>query len=347
MITAQPSETRQLNTLAINALCPALYQPKSTSELQDIIRGLREPFYLLGEGSNTLFTEDKAPILIKPMLMGKSVKYEGDNVYITVGCGENWHKLVTYCLEQGFYGIENLALIPGSVGAAPVQNIGAYGVELSNVLYSVNWFDFSSLTVKPMSAAQCQLAYRDSIFKHALQGKGVITSVTLKLSKQFTPITSYSGLSDLPAKVTPQQVYQRVIAIRQSKLPNPMEIPNAGSFFKNPIVANACFTKLIKRYPEMPNYPAGSGLKKLAAGWLIEQAGLKGIRLGEAGVHQHQALVLINLGNATGRDIIGLANHIRQAVLRKFDVLLEPEVRFVDHLGLTNILNVSQACPNP
>lgn len=346
MIPAQSSETRQLNTLAINAKCPALYLPESIADLKQIIRDLDEPFYLLGEGSNTLFTEDQTPVLIKPKLMGKSIRHDGDNVFITVGCGENWHELVTFCKDQGYHGLENLALIPGSVGAAPVQNIGAYGVELSDVLYSVQWFDFTTFDVKEMAAAECQLAYRDSIFKRQLKGKGAITAVTLKLSTQFVAKLGYAGLNQLPADVSAEQVYQQVIAIRQSKLPNPDDIPNAGSFFKNPIVSHSVFEQLIQLNPNMPSYPAASGFKKLAAGWLIDQAGFKGIRFGEAGVHQQQALVLVNLGQAKGKDIIALANKIRTEVHKKFNVLLEPEVRFVDQHGLTDIDKASQTCLN-
>lgn len=342
MITAQPSETRQLNTLAINAKCPALYQPASVADLKRIISEINVPFYLLGEGSNTLFTEANTPVLIQPAFKGRTICIDGSDVYITVGSGENWHELVTYCKDNGYYGIENLALIPGSVGAAPVQNIGAYGVELSDVLHSVEWLDFNSLEVKTMSAAQCRLAYRDSIFKHELKGKGAITTVTLVLSTKFQAKLSYSGLNDLPPGVTAEQVYHRVIAIRESKLPNPRDIPNAGSFFKNPIVSTSLFAQLIQRYPNMPNYTAGEHYKKLAAGWLIEQAGYKGFKLGNAGVHEHQALVLINLGDATGKDIITLANTIRKAVNEKFQVLLEPEVRFVDHQGVTDIDKASR-----
>ncbi|WP_241242139.1 UDP-N-acetylmuramate dehydrogenase [Thalassotalea sp. G2M2-11] len=329
----------QYNSFAIAAYCPHYYAPSSIEQLNDIFPLPDQSFYILGEGSNTLFVESTTPTIIQPNFTGISVKEAAHQVELTVKSGENWHQLVEFCLARGYHGIENLALIPGSVGAAPVQNIGAYGVELADVVKSVQWYEFAKQKLHTLSKAQCQFAYRDSIFKHQYYGKGLIVSVTLTLSKQWGPNLSYQGLEALGLQATAEQVFNQVVQLRQAKLPDPKILPNAGSFFKNPIVELDVFHKLQQVYPNMPSYPQEDNQVKLAAGWLIEQSGLKGYRQGEAGVHKQQALVLVNHGQATGKDIYQLAQYVQQQVAQKFDIWLEPEVRLLDDKGLMPLVH--------
>jgi len=327
----------QHNTFALPAISPAFYAPNSIAELDELTAELKKPFYILGEGSNTLFVEPLAPIIIKPNFTGITVEDHEDEVLLTVQSGENWHQLVMFCLENGYHGLENLALIPGSVGAAPVQNIGAYGVELADVVEQVRWYDFATRQVKLLTNQQCQFSYRNSIFKQTLSGKGLIIAVTLRLTKQWQPKLTYRGLDTLAKDVSAKEVVQQVIAIRQTKLPDPDKIPNAGSFFKNPMVSADEFSKLKSIYSDIPAYPQNDGRIKLAAGWLIEQAGLKGFRVGDVGVHKHQALVLVNYGSNRGQDIIKLAQLVQAKVEDKFQVTLQPEVRLLTELGLTTL----------
>jgi len=327
----------QHNTFALPAISPAFYAPNSIAELDELTAELKKPFYILGEGSNTLFVEPLAPIIIKPNFTGITVEDHEDEVLLTVQSGENWHQLVMFCLENGYHGLENLALIPGSVGAAPVQNIGAYGVELADAVEQVMWYDFATRQVKLLTNQQCQFSYRNSIFKQTLSGKGLIIAVTLRLTKQWQPVLTYRGLDKLPKDVSAKEVFQQVIAIRQAKLPDPNKIPNAGSFFKNPIVSADQFSKLKSVYIDIPAYAQSDGRIKLAAGWLIEQAGLKGFRVGDVGVHEHQALVIVNYGSERGRDLVELAQLIQTKVHEKFKVRLQPEVRLLTQLGLTTL----------
>ncbi|WP_448569559.1 UDP-N-acetylmuramate dehydrogenase [Thalassotalea ganghwensis] len=324
---------KHLNSFGYDAVAPTIYFPKSVDDLKLLVSQLPANFYILGEGSNTLFTEDTAPCIIKPEFNGISVE-EDDHTYIlSVGCSENWHQLVSYCIQQGYRGLENLALIPGSVGAAPIQNIGAYGVEIADVLDSVTWFSFDDLQTKTLTNQECQFAYRDSIFKHQLKDKGIIVEVKIKLSKAWHAKKTYAGLDQLPEDVSAEQIFNQVIKIRSAKLPDPKVIPNAGSFFKNPVVEQAQFQILHQQYPDMPFYPQSSGQVKLAAGWLIEQAGFKGLVKNGVGVHDKQALVLVNHGSDNGYAIFLLAQEISQQVFRLFNVRLTPEVRMVDHSG--------------
>jgi len=327
----------QYNTFAIPAISPAFYTPSSIADLDELTVELKKPFYILGEGSNTLFVDHFSPIIIKPSFTGIRVEDKEHEVLLTVQSGENWHQLVMFCLENGYHGLENLALIPGSVGAAPVQNIGAYGVELADTVEHVTWYDFSTKQVSTLTNQQCQFSYRNSIFKQSLSDTGLIVAVTLRLSKQWQPKLTYRGLDTLAKGVSAKEVVQQVIAIRQAKLPDPVKIPNAGSFFKNPIVSAEQFNNLKSIYCDIPAYPQDDGKIKLAAGWLIEQAGLKGFRAGDVGVHKHQALVLVNFGSECGQDIIELAQLVQAKVQEKFQVILEPEVRLLTELGLTTL----------
>ncbi|MGJ8694562.1 MAG: UDP-N-acetylmuramate dehydrogenase [Thalassotalea sp.] len=297
-------------------------------------------FYLLGEGSNTLFVEPCVQCIIKSAIKGISFQETEQDYIVEAGAGENWHQLVETCLARGIYGFENLALIPGSVGAAPVQNIGAYGVELAKFCHQVYWYDFDSQVIEVLSNQQCQFSYRESIFKKKLKNKGMITKVSFKLPKTWQPELSYQGLADLPLPVTAQAIFEQVIAIRTSKLPDPKQLPNAGSFFKNPIVAENKFQTLLKQYQKIPAYRQADNQFKLAAGWLIEQAGLKGHTLGKVSVHQHQALVIVNHDGGNGQDIVALAKLIQNKVMETFEIMLEPEVRFVNALGECNAVEV-------
>ena len=324
---------KSLNSFGYDAITPTIYFPQSIDELKQLAAHLPEHFYVLGEGSNTLFTEQIAPCIIKPEFHGITVDEDKTHYVITAGCNENWHQLVSFCNQNGYWGLENLALIPGSVGAAPIQNIGAYGVEIADVLESVTWFSFEDLQTQTLTKNQCQFGYRDSIFKNQLKDKGIIVEVKLKLTKQWQANKRYAGLNQLPDDVSADEIYHQVIKIRSEKLPDPKVIPNAGSFFKNPLVNSQEFVKLQKHYPDMPHYPQPSGKVKLAAGWLIEQAGYKGIARNGVGVHDKQALVLVNHGSESGQAILELANEIRQQVFAKFHVSLTPEVRMVDRSG--------------
>ncbi|GAA6205139.1 MULTISPECIES: UDP-N-acetylmuramate dehydrogenase [Thalassotalea] len=331
------------NSFAFPAICPAFYQPHSLSELDAILEELTSPFYILGAGSNTLFTEAKTTTILQPAFKGISVNEDGDSVLVSAQCGENWHALVSFCVDNQYYGIENLALIPGSVGAAPVQNIGAYGTELADVIEYVLWYEFESKSIKKLNRSACQFAYRDSIFKNQLAGKGLIVEVTIRLAKQWQANLTYRGLDELPGDVTAKDVFDKVIAIRRAKLPDPEILPNAGSFFKNPVVEKHTFEALKKRYPNIPAYPQENNKVKLAAGWLIEQSGLKGFRYGEVGVAETQALVLVNYASKHGQDIIHLAQYVQKQVLAKFEIFLQAEVRLLSSKGLIELTQPRQA----
>jgi UDP-N-acetylmuramate dehydrogenase len=325
------------NTFAVDASCPAIYYPSSETELRELCQQLPSPFYVLGEGSNTLFIDENTPSIIKPQMKGIAVREVTDGFFIDVGCAENWHQLVTFCVERDIGGIENLALIPGSVGAAPVQNVGAYGVELADILINVRWFDFTSQTIHDFDRDQCQFGYRDSIFKNKLLGKGVITGLTLFLAKNWRPTLGYSGLDCLAKNSSIADIYQQVVAIRKAKLPDPKLLPNGGSFFKNPVVNMTKYRYLCAKFGDMPAYPQSSGRIKLAAGWLIEKTGLKGFRLGDVGIHSKQALVLVNYSGTKGQPIADLANLVQKQVEKKFGVFLEAEVSIISQFGMAEL----------
>nr|NMN93391.1 UDP-N-acetylmuramate dehydrogenase [Brenneria salicis ATCC 15712 = DSM 30166]RBP57014.1 UDP-N-acetylmuramate dehydrogenase [Brenneria salicis ATCC 15712 = DSM 30166] len=302
---------------------------------------LHKPVLLLGEGSNVLFLEDFAGIVLLNRLKGIVTTEDCEGWHLHIGAGENWHYLVEYTLQQGIAGLENLALIPGCVGSAPIQNIGAYGLELQHLCEYVDLLDLSKGTVKRLDVAECQFAYRESIFKHQYRDGFAITAVGLYLKKDWSPILSYGDLTKLdPATVTPQQIFDSVCHMRCSKLPDPTITGNAGSFFKNPIVTQQHAGDILKEYPHAPCYQQPEGKVKLAAGWLIEQCHLKGFQIGGAAVHCHQALVLINKDNAISKDFVDLARYIRYQVADKFNVWLEPEVRFIAAHGEVNAVEV-------
>ena len=327
------AQLREKNGFAVSTIAPTAFYPESVDDLKSLSNELELPFYILGDGSNTLFTEDNSPTVVVPTFKGISVKENDKGYLLTVQAGENWHQLVKFCIEQNMPGLENLALIPGSCGAAPVQNIGAYGVEFSNVCESVDFFSWRSKEVETLSNAQCRFGYRDSIFKQALKNKGIITSITLFLPKNWKPTLTYGDLKALPLSASPKEVMDKVIEIRQSKLPDPDVLPNTGSFFKNPVVSVDKFKSIQKKYSDIPNYAQSDGSIKLAAGWLIEKAGLKGYRYKSVGVHTKQALVLVNYGANNGSEIAELAKIVREKVNVNFGISLEVEVRAVSSQG--------------
>ncbi|WP_253381198.1 UDP-N-acetylmuramate dehydrogenase [unidentified bacterial endosymbiont] len=293
-----------------------------------------EPVLILGEGSNVLFLDDFAGTVIVNRIMGIDVKESADYWHLHVGAGENWHHLVQYTLEKGMPGLENLALIPGCAGSSPIQNIGAYGIELKHVCDYVDCIELATGTTQRLTAQQCRFGYRDSIFKHEYQGRFVIVAVGLRLSKSWQPVLSYGDLACLdPATVTARHVFDAVCHMRMTRLPDPNVNGNAGSFFKNPVIGSEDAQTFLAGWPAAPHYPQADGSVKLAAGWLIDQCQLKGFSVGGAAVHRQQALVLINQNNATSDDVVQLAHQVRQRVGEKFNVWLEPEVRFIGRTG--------------
>ena len=288
------------------------------------------PITLLGGGSNVLLPPTLHGMALRPALRHWWLERSGDDVTAYVGAGVSWHALVMALATHGLWGVENLALIPGDCGAAPVQNIGAYGVELSDVLKAVQVAELATGEMYWLNADACQFGYRDSIFKRALAGKVVITQLALRLSATPRPVLGYG---DLAARVsespTPLSVAQAVCAIRQEKLPDPAVLANAGSFFKNPLVSNEHTHRLLKEYPDMPYFPQPNNQTKLAAGWLIDQCGLKGQRLGAFGVHERQALVLVHFGGGDRPGLLSFADTIAQTVFDRFGVLLELEPRVI------------------
>ena len=325
---------RALNTFGIEAKAAAYVQVTGVNDL----RAVREDSALsarrrlvLGGGSNLLLTRDFDGLVLHMMNTGIAVSGEDDDsVYVTAQAGERWHDFVQWTLAQGYPGLENLSLIPGSVGAAPIQNIGAYGTELSEFFHSLKAFDFQTGDLLTLSKSECRFAYRDSVFKHELRDRAVIIEVSFALPRQWCPDLRYTELAtELQLKdmsdITAQDVSAAVIAIRTRKLPDPERLGNAGSFFKNPVVNREQHAQLLMAYPRLVSYPQADGSIKLAAGWLIDQCGWKGKSLGAAGVHDRQALVLVNRGGATGAQVLELASRIQQDVKERFGVLLEPE----------------------
>lgn len=294
-------------------------------------------YLILGGGSNMLFLNEKTSLQILLMsIYGKEVILSEDDYDLVEVCaGENWHELVLWSIEQGYGGLENLSLIPGTVGAAPIQNIGAYGVELKDVLHSVNVYDIKEKRSFVLHQSECEFAYRSSIFKTTQKGKFVITGITLQLKKQnFDIKASYGAItaeldSMKVSNPSPKDISDAVITIRNSKLPNPKILGNSGSFFKNPIVEKSVLEKIEQNYEQVPNYPVDEKYVKLPAGWLIEKAGWKGKRIGNVGCHKDQALVIVNYGGATGEEIWQHALKVKESVNAQFGIELEPEVNII------------------
>ncbi len=302
---------------------------------------IQQPVLILGEGSNVLFLNDYAGTVIVNRIMGIDINEKPDAWHLHVGAGENWHRLVQFTLGKGMAGLENLALIPGCVGSSPIQNIGAYGVELQRVCNYVDCVELATGHIQRLTAQECRFGYRDSIFKHEYQHSHAIVAVGLRLPKAWQPVLTYGDLARLdPATATAQEVFDTVCNMRMSKLPDPKVNGNAGSFFKNPVVSAEVAQQLLARYPDAPHYPQADGSVKLAAGWLIDRCQLKGTKVGGAAVHRQQALVLINEHEATSKDVVALAHHVRLQVGEKFNVWLEPEVRFIGSTGEVNAVEI-------
>ena len=330
------------NTFGIVARARTLVRVKSEADVHAVLAHPQfadEPKFVLGGGSNIVLTGDVKAVVLKVEVPGKRVVEDGPRATIVeFGAGENWHEAVTWSIEQGFGGLENLALIPGTVGASPVQNIGAYGIELQDRFESLDAIDLHTGRVFTLDAAQCAFGYRYSVFKHSpardsdfgLAGRALILRVRFCLPKPWKPVLGYL---DLQRKVTetgiteptPRQVYDWVCAIRSAKLPDPRVIGNAGSFFKNPTVTPEQCQDIIARDPGIVHYPMPDGTIKLAAGWLIDACGWKGKSVGQAGVYEKQALVLVNRGGATGGEVVTLARAIQTSVYERFGIRLEPE----------------------
>lgn len=324
------------NTFGLEAQARYFAAFSSVDELKSILQSKNdEPIMVLGGGSNILLTQDVDALVLKNDLKGIScIKEEDKQVWIKAMGGEVWHEFVMHCIENGWGGIENMSLIPGSVGAAPMQNIGAYGVEIKDVFQSLEALNLETLEIEEFDAEACQFGYRESVFKRALKGKYIIVSVTLKLSLEHILNTSYGAItSQLEAmgisQPTIKDVSNAVIHIRQSKLPDPKEIGNSGSFFKNPVISRKQFEGLKEQYPDIANYPIDEENVKIAAGWLIDRAGWKGKTLGNYGVHKNQALVLVNYGGADGKDIYQLSQDILDSIFEKYGIQLEREVNII------------------
>lgn len=328
---------RKYNTFDIDCKCKYFIESDSEADFIELTASYDlqpEKILLLGGGSNFLFTDDFDGTVIYPTIQGINViREDEDFVWVKAGAGVVWDDFVHWAVCRGFAGVENLSLIPGHVGASPVQNVGAYGMEAADTIYEVEAVDIQAACKVTLTAGDCCFAYRDSIFKHQWKNKYIITSVVFQLKKQpefrldygsiRTELAKAGGKIDLPA------VRQAVIRIRQSKLPDVKDVPSAGSFFKNPVVSLHVAEEMKRIYPDLPVYPLDGEFAKLAAGWLIEQTGWKGKAVGQAGVHDRQALVLINKGNATGLEITRLANEIKKSVFLKFNVWLDPEVNVI------------------
>jgi UDP-N-acetylmuramate dehydrogenase len=327
---------KNYNTFGIEAKAKLFAEFQNIEELRELLQKyLLEPKLILGGGSNILFTQDFAGLVLKNCILG--ISQIADNqafVDLRVGAGENWHQFVLHCLANNWAGVENLSLIPGLVGASPMQNIGAYGVEVKDVIISVEALARADGSLRTFSNAECKFGYRESIFKNELKDQYIITHVNFRLRKQAIFNVSYGDIQKTlqtldNQELTIQAISQAICQIRQSKLPNPAEIGNAGSFFKNPEISKEQFEKLKIEFPAIPNYPINETKVKIPAGWLIEQAGWKGKRVGNIGVHEKQALVLVNYGEGKGGEIKQLAQEIQDSIVGKFGILLKPEVNFV------------------
>lgn len=334
-MTEENKSLKAYNTFGIDVIARYFTAITSVSDVQAILSDQRWktiPCFMLGGGSNILFTRDFDGLVIHNKISGIDLIHEdNDHMYLKIGAGENWHELVLYCVNHNYAGIENLSLIPGTVGAAPIQNIGAYGVELKETLFEVHTISIDDQKNHIFKNAECQFGYRDSIFKHALKNKHVITHIILRLNKKPVFHVEYGAIKEKlnGLELSIKAISDAVIQIRQKKLPDPKKIPNAGSFFKNPIVAEKIFLNLQEQYPKIPHFAEPNACVKIPAAWLIEQCGFKGKRFGDVGVHAHQALVLVNYGNGTGGEIKKLSEDIQQSVLEKFGIALMTEVNVV------------------
>lgn len=325
----------KFNTFGISVEAKQFATFSSVDELKCLLSDQPVKYMILGGGSNVLFTQNFDGLILKNEILGFDItEKDGDTIYVKAGAGENWHSFVLRTIGLNLGGLENLSLIPGNVGASPMQNIGAYGREIKDVFHSLEAYHIESGEIHIFSNEDCQFGYRESVFKRGLKNQYVILNVTYRLTKKHEINTSYGAIETELKNMgivspTIKDVSNAVIAIRSSKLPNPKEIGNAGSFFKNPVIEKTQLDKLKSEYPEIPFYPVDEQHVKLAAGWLIEQAGWKGKTFDNYGVHKLQALVLVNYGGATGNELFNLSEQIINAVNTKFGVVLEREVNII------------------
>jgi UDP-N-acetylmuramate dehydrogenase len=328
---------KNYNTFGIEAKAQQFVAVHSVSELKSILeQNKSNKKFILGGGSNMLLTKDIEALVIHIDLKGKKILKEDDDfVWIEGQAGENWHEFVLWNIDQNFGGLENMSLIPGNVGTTPVQNIGAYGTEMKDTFISCEAINIENQETKSFTKEECNFGYRESVFKHEGKDQYVITSVVFKLTKRNHKInTSYGDIAAELVKnniTTPnlKDVSNAVIAIRKSKLPDPAELGNSGSFFKNPILLKTNFEKIHQKFPEMRFFDISETEVKVPAGWLIEQAGLKGKRFGDAGIHKNQALVLVNYGGATGQEILNVSKTVQDTVFNTFGIHIEAEVNII------------------
>jgi len=325
---------KNYNTFGIDVIAKNFITVTTIDELREAIKLNQKNLFILGGGSNMLLTKDiEDALVIHLNIKGKTIdKEDKDYVWVTAKTGENWHEFILWCLDNEYGGLENMSLIPGNIGTAPIQNIGAYGKELKDSFIECETIEVATGKSKIFTKSDCNFGYRNSVFKTALKGQYIITSVTLKLTKKnHVTNTDYGAIENELANQnitnpTIKEISNAVIAIRQSKLPDPNKLGNSGSFFKNPVISQTAFEQFIAKFPEAPSYRVSDTAVKVPAGWLIEQAGFKGKQFGDAGVHKNQALVLVNYGNATGQEIWNLALKIKTAVLEQFEIEINPEV---------------------
>lgn len=334
-IIQQNISLKPYNTFGIDVQANQFVEVSDQTELKEILELNKEPLLILGGGSNILLTKNYDGLVLKNNFKGiEIIKETKEDVILKVGGGEVWHEFVLYCVNNNFAGIENLSLIPGNIGASPMQNIGAYGVEVKDVITEVEAISLKDFSVRNFTNHECEFGYRTSIFKTTEKGNYFISSVTFRLKKRPTINTSYGAInSELESrgikKPTIKDVSEAVIAIRQSKLPDPAKIGNSGSFFKNPLITKDHLQKIQLEFEDVPNYLQEDGDYKIAAGWLIEQCGWKGKKISSYGVHSKQALVLVNYGGASGKEIFDLSSEIIKSVENKFNISLEREVNII------------------
>jgi UDP-N-acetylmuramate dehydrogenase len=330
---SQNISLKEYNTFGINATAKKYISVSTIKELVAILKDEKDIFILSG-GSNMLLTKDLDKLVIHLNLKGVVVNDTNEeSVFVTAEAGENWHDFVIWCISQNYGGLENLSLIPGNVGTSPIQNIGAYGVEIKDTFHQLEAIEIETGKTRVFTHSDCNFGYRNSIFKNELKGNYIITSVTFKLTKtNHKKNISYGAIQSLLTNVenpTIKEISDAIISIRQNKLPDPKEIGNSGSFFKNPVIDRDLFNILKEKFPEIPHYIISENEIKIPAGWLIEQCEFKGKRFGDAGVHTKQALVLVNYKNATGQEILNLAQDIQKTVQNKFNINLEIEVNVI------------------
>ena len=323
---------KERHTFGMDVMADRLIEFANEDELKSALTGAVKPLLFMGGGSNLLFLNNYSGTVLHSVIDNINIVAEDDNsVSVRVGSGVVWDDFVAYCVEKGWWGVENLSLIPGEVGASAVQNIGAYGVEVKDVLQSIEAISVDDLSKRIFTNAECNYAYRDSIFKKSLKGKYVITYVTYRLSKTANPNIGYGALkSVLSENPSLKEIRDAIIAVRNSKLPDPKVYGNAGSFFMNPVIPMEQFVALQSRYPDIPSYPASDGYIKVPAGWLIEKSGWKGKSLGNAAVYEKQALVLINRGGATGMEVKHLADTVIADIKEIFGITLHAEVNYIE-----------------